>query len=119
MQPKSAHTPAQTKAAPKISFPARAIAPLIIKVALVNGLVVVGSILLGRFLDTAFHTRVTFFVILAVVSLQLALYITYKLGMSTATRLEQADATDKTDVGATNVTNVTNVTAKESDSARP
>ena len=95
MQSQSAQTPQpqpQRKVTVREAFPPRVLAPMMVKVALVNAAMLVGAILLGRFLDGLTHSRIVFTVILAVVGLQAALFITYKIGSRAAAGLDKADA---------------------------
>lgn len=73
------------------AFPPHIIGLLIVQIAVVNGVLVVGSIYLAKFLDARMNTGVLFTVVLAVVSLQLALFITYKLAMRTVAKVNKAD----------------------------
>jgi hypothetical protein len=73
-------------------FPPRILVLLLLQIAIVNGVLVVGSIYIGKFLDAHMNTQLVFTVVLAVVSLQFALFLTYKLGMRAVAKLNQADA---------------------------
>jgi hypothetical protein len=74
------------------AFPPHIIGLLIVQIAVVNGILVIGSIYLGKALDARMNTGVLFTVVLAVISLQLALFITYKLAMRAVAKVNRADA---------------------------
>ena len=73
------------------AFPPHIIGLLIVQIAVVNGALIIGSISLGKFLDARMNAGLLFTVILAVASLQLALFITYKLAMRAVAKVNKAD----------------------------
>lgn len=73
------------------AFPPHIIGLLIVQIAVVNGILVLGSIYLGKALDARMNTGVLFTVVFAVISLQLALFITYKLAMRAVAKVNKAD----------------------------
>lgn len=64
---------------------------MLVQIAIVNGVLIVGSVYLGKFLDAQMNTRLLFTVVFAVASLQFAFFLAYKLGMRAVAKTERLD----------------------------
>ncbi len=62
---------------------------MIAQVAVVTGLLLVGAVGLGKFMDAQLGTRILFTVLLTVVGSQLAFLITYRIAMRAAARTDR------------------------------
>ncbi len=76
-------------------FPLHIIAPMFVQIALIVGMLVVGAVYLGKFLDTQFNSRPWLTLALFLIATLIALPIIYRLGTRTITKLNELDPLPK------------------------
>ena len=68
------------------ALPPAVIGAMVIQVALIIGGLMIGSVFLGLFVDARMGTRPLFTLILALLSLPVSVWLTYRLAMKTVTK---------------------------------
>ncbi len=72
------------------AFPPRIIGAMVVQIALVNGVLMIGSVVLGMYLDQLLSTRPLLTIALPLVAAVLSLVVAWRLALITSQRSRQA-----------------------------